>query len=145
MATAFEQGRALMAIALPRRNTEQLCFIFLPITLVFSLLFRSVGYGKPSLSCKLINYLHYITLNQFLCLHIVLCCLCITIATTPCFWLYCCIFSFLGCMYMPVCTQDSLADQPHIWAEGTACWKIKSTTTTTNENTCGADALVLRA
>ena len=29
--------------------------------------------------------------------------------------------SFLGCMYMPVCTQDSLADQPHIWAEGTAC------------------------
>jgi len=28
MATAFEQGRASMAIALPRRNTEQLCFIF---------------------------------------------------------------------------------------------------------------------
>ena len=55
-----------MAIALPRRNTEQLCFIFSPITLVFSLLFRSVGYGKPSLSCKLINYLftlHYITLH----------------------------------------------------------------------------------
>jgi len=55
--SAFEQGRASMAIALPRRNTEQLCFIFSPITLVFSLLFWSVGYGKPSLSCKLINYL----------------------------------------------------------------------------------------
>ena len=26
-------------------------------------------------------------------------------------------FPFLGCMYMPVCMQDSLADQPHIWAE----------------------------
>ena len=51
-----------MAIALPRRNTEQLCFIFSPITLVFSLLFRSVGYGKPSLSCKLIIY---ITLKVF--------------------------------------------------------------------------------
>jgi len=24
-------------------------------------------------------------------------------------------------MYVPVCTQDSLADQPHIWAEGTTC------------------------
>jgi len=33
-------------------------------------------------------------------------------------------------MYMPVCMQDSLADQPHIWAEGTTCWKIKCTTTT---------------
>ena len=63
MATAFEQGRASMAIALPRRNTEQLCFIFSPITSVFSLRFRSVGYGKPSLSCKLIIYLHYITLH----------------------------------------------------------------------------------
>jgi len=65
MATAFDQGRASMAITLPRRNTEQLCFIFSPITLVFSLPFRSVGYGKPSLSCKLINYiaLHYITLQ----------------------------------------------------------------------------------
>ena len=62
MATGFEQGRASMAIALPRRNTEQLCFIFSPITLVFSLQFRSVGYGKPSLSCKLFIYitLHYI-------------------------------------------------------------------------------------
>ena len=63
MATAFEQGRASMAKALPRRNTEQLCFIFSPITLVFSLLFLSVGYGKPSLSCKLINYLF--TLKAF--------------------------------------------------------------------------------
>jgi len=26
-----------------------------------------------------------------------------------------------GRMYMPVCTRDSLADKPHIWAEGTAC------------------------
>jgi len=43
--------------------------------------------------------------------------------------------SFLGCMYMPVCTQDSLADQPRIWAEGTSCWKIKSTTTTTTHPT----------
>ena len=65
MATAFEQGRASMAKALPRRNTEKLCFIFSPITLVFSLLFRSVGYGKPSLSCTLIIYLHYITLKVF--------------------------------------------------------------------------------
>jgi len=54
-----------MAIALPRRNTEQLCFIFSPITLVFSLLFRSVGYGKPPLSRKLFIYLHYITLKVF--------------------------------------------------------------------------------
>jgi len=40
--------------------------------LVFSLLFRSVGYGKPSLSRKLINYLfiylHYITLH-YITLH----------------------------------------------------------------------------
>jgi len=65
MATAFKQGRVSMAIALPRRNTEQLCLIFSPITLVFSLLFRSVGYGKPSLSRKLFIYitLHYITLH----------------------------------------------------------------------------------
>ena len=29
------------------------------------------------------------------------------------FWLYCCIlFLFLG-VCMPVCTQDTLADQPH--------------------------------
>ena len=57
MVTAFKQGRALMAIALPKRNSEQLCFIFLPITLVFSLLFRSVGYGKLSLSRKLFIYI----------------------------------------------------------------------------------------
>jgi len=60
MATAFKQGRASMAIALPRRNTEQLWDIFSPISSVFSLLFCSVDYGKPSLSCKLILYLHYL-------------------------------------------------------------------------------------
>ena len=48
-----------------RQSSNRKCFIFSPITLVFSLLFRSVGYGKPSLSCKLINYLHYITLKFF--------------------------------------------------------------------------------
>ena len=46
----------------------------------------------------------YINLDyQFLCLHIVLCCLCISIATNPCFWLYCCIFLFLDvciCLYV---------------------------------------------
>jgi len=67
MATAFKQSRASMAIALPRHNTEQLCFIFSPITSVFSLLFRSVGYGKPSLSRKLLNK-HYITLH-YITLH----------------------------------------------------------------------------
>ena len=47
---------------------------------------------------------------------------------------YCCIlFLFLGAciLCLHICTQDSLADQPHIWAEGTTCWKIKSITTTT--------------
>jgi len=38
-------------------------FHFYAYNLVFSLLFRSVGYGKPSLSCKLFIYLHYITLR----------------------------------------------------------------------------------
>jgi len=60
MATGFKQGRASIAIALPRRSTEQLWDIFSPITLVFSLLFQSVGYSKPSLSRKLIT-LHYMT------------------------------------------------------------------------------------
>jgi len=44
---AYKQGRTLMAIALPRCNTcgETLPHL-LPITSVFSLLFRSTGFSK---------------------------------------------------------------------------------------------------
>ena len=69
MATAFEQGRASMAIALPRRNTEQLCFIFSPITLIFSPLFRCNGFVKSLLSRILIIYIIYITLKVFFFSH----------------------------------------------------------------------------
>jgi len=58
--TALKQGRALMAIALPRHNAEHAT-----ITLVFSLLFqsRSIGCYKPSLT---INIYYDITLKVFL-------------------------------------------------------------------------------
>jgi len=45
MVTPFKQGRALMAIALPRHNTEQLWDTFSPITSVCYVI-KEIIYGS---------------------------------------------------------------------------------------------------
>ena len=96
--------------------------------------------SKQVVSDAFCNFIYTNLDYQFLCLHVAVpvCCFCVSIAACTSMLLVTLLytFPFLGRMYMPVCMQDSLADQPHIfikilWAEGTTCWKIKSTTTTT--------------